>query len=108
MLGNSSYANFDIVSALVQNICRLDTFADDSLGGESFNGNKFLGKQLVDTNIRAEDISENIFTEDGGEAVEISYGLTAPRRTRIIILVFVLPVAIAVIGVVVTVKRKYL
>lgn len=108
-LGNTSFANFDIVSALVQNICRLDTFADDSLGGQSYNGTKFLGKQLVDTAIRAEDTSEEIFVnDDGGKEVVVSYGLTASRRNWMVALIVAIPLAIAVAGIVVCIRRKYL
>lgn len=108
-LGNSSYANFDIVSALIQNICRLDTFADDSLGGQSYNGTRFLGKQLVDTAIRAEDSSEEIFvSDDGRKDIVVTYGLTAPRRNWILAVIIAIPVAVAAVGVVVCVKRKYL
>ena len=108
-LGNSSYANFDIVSALVQNICRLDTFADDSLGGQSYNGTRFLGKQLVDTAIREGDSSEEIFvSDDGMKEVVVTYGLTAPRRNWILAVIIAIPVAVGAVGVVVCVKRKYL
>ncbi len=107
-LGNTSYANFDIVSALVQNICRLDTFADDSLGGEGFNSSKFLGKTLVDTTVRAEDTSEKYYTDDGKEEIDVKYGLTDSRRNWIIVIVSILPVAISAVGIVVCVKRKYL
>lgn len=107
-LSNTSYANFDIISALIQNICRLDTFADSSLGGQSYNGTRFLGKELVDTNIRAEDFAEEIFTPDGEKTMDISYGLTAPKRNRIIVVVCILPVVISALGIFVCVKRKYL
>ena len=107
-LGNTSYANFDIISALVQNICRLDTLADDSLGGGSMNGDKFYGKQIVDTAIRAEDVSENFYDDDGSPNQSFDYGLTAKRRNGIMIVIFVIPVLIAAVGVFVCVKRKYL
>lgn len=107
-LGNMSYANFDIVSALVQNICRLDTLADSSLGGGSMNGDKFYGKQIVDTSIRAEDEVTDIYNEDGTPGKEVKLGLTAGRRNFIIAVVVIVPVLVAAAGVVVCIKRKYL
>ena len=107
-LGNTSYANFDIVSALVQNICRLDTLADDSLGGGNMNGEKFYGKQIVDTAIRSEDEFTDIFNDDGTPGKEVKYGLTAKRRNVIIAVIATVPVLIAAAGIVVCVKRKYL
>lgn len=107
-LGNGSYANFDIVSALVQNICRLDTLADDSLGGGNMNGDKFYGKQMVDTAIRSEDEVADIYNNDGTPGKEVKYGLTAKRRNLIIAVIATVPVLVAAAGVVVCVKRKYL
>ena len=107
-LGNPSYANFDIVSALVQNICRLDTLADNSLGGGDMNGDKFYGKQIVDTAIRAEDEVADIYNDDGTPGKEVKRGLTAGRRGAIIAVVVAVPVLVAAAGTVVCVKRKYL
>lgn len=107
-LGNSSYANFDVVSALVQNICRLDTFADTSLGGGSMNGEKFYGKEIVNSTIRAEDESKSVYN-DAGELVKETYlGLTTPRRNVIIAVLVVIPTVIAAVGIFVCIKRKYL
>ncbi len=108
LLGNTSYANFDIVSALVQNICRLDTLADDSLGGGNMNSDKFYGKQIVDTSIRSEDEVADIYNEDGTPGKEVKLGLTAGRRGFIIAVVVTVPVLVAAAGVVVCIKRKYL
>ena len=108
LLGNNSYANFDIVSSLVQNICRLESYADDSLGGDSANTEKLFGKVLVDLAIRAEDTNEEIFVEGGGKESISQDGLTKSRRNWAIVIVFAAPVIIAGIGVVVCVRRKYL
>ena len=107
-LGNTSYANFDIVSSLVQNICRLDTLADSSLGGGNMNGDKMFGKVMLDTSIRAEDTSETFYNEDGSINQSYTRGLTAKRRNVIIMVIAAVPVMIAAAGVVVCIKRKYL
>ena len=107
-LGNTSYANFDIVSSLVQNICRLDTLADSSLGGGNMNSENMFGKLMVDTSIRAEDTSETFYNDDGSINQSYTRGLTAKRRNVIITVVAVIPVMIAAAGVAVCIKRKYL
>ena len=94
MLGNPSYANYDVCAELVQSIARLETAAPDSLGGTSVNNHEsFYGKFLVDTAINASGTKHR---------------LTGTTATVAFIIIEAIPVCIAVIGIVVFVKRKYL
>ena len=108
ILGNTSYANFDIISSLVQNICRLESYADEALGGDGANNQRLFGKVLVDNKIRSEDTNKEIYVEGGGTQPVSELGLTAPRRNWAMVVIFTIPVLIAIAGVVVSVKRKYL
>ncbi len=108
ILGNASYANFDIISSLVQDICRLESYADESLGGDGANNKKLFGKVLVDPAIRDADEHKQIFVEGGSTESVSTLGLTDSRRAWATVIVFIAPVVIAIVGVVVTVRRKYL
>lgn len=108
ILGNTSYANFDIISSLVQDICRLESYADESLGGDGANNKKLFGKVLVDNSIREKDENEEIFVEGGSKESISRAGLTPTRRAWAMVVIFTVPVIIAIVGVVITVRRKYL
>ena len=89
LLGNATYANYDVTKAMIQSIARLDTHPSMELGGTSVNSDYLGGKQLVSTTI-ANDALAN--------------------HTRIIyaVIIALVPTAIAVAGAVVCIKRKFL
>ena len=110
-LGNTSYANYDVVSAMMKDIARLDTFADSSLGGTSANnGESFLGKYLVDLTIKED--TENVYEWDPEQkryvVVDVIYGLSNTAKIVFACIVAVIPLAIAITGVIICIKRKYL
>ena len=110
-IGNASYANFDIVSALVQNIARLESHADSALGGLSMNNDddSFGGKMLVDTTVRDKDNYVNGRDEYGNQIVlRVEKGLTTGRMAVYMSIIAAIPLAIAIVGIVVCLKRKYL
>ena len=109
-VGNPSYANFDVISALVQNIARLETHADSSLGGLSMNNSddKFGGKMLVVSSRREDDKVQTEYDENGKRVTKTYLGLTAPKRVIYTVIIFAIPLAILVVGVVMHIKRKYL
>jgi hypothetical protein len=104
-LGNASYANFEIMSALVNNISRMDIYASTELGGTSLNTQKFGGKQLVDTALYAEDTE--IFAGDAS-LIRINRGISTSTKVFIAVAVMAVPVAILVVGVIVFAKRKHM
>ena len=106
LLGNSSYANFDIVSALVNNITRTDVYASIELGGTSLNSSSYGGKQLVETELFEEDTT--VYSSDATSIVRVNKGLTNGMRITYSILVGVLPVSILVLGVIVCIRRRFL
>lgn len=111
LIGNASYANYDIVSALVQNIARLETHAPSTLGGLSLNNSDdtFGGKMLDDASIRSKDEYIQGVNENGDVVVvETRHGLTTAMLVIIIVIASVIPLSIAVLGLVICLKRKYL
>ena len=106
LLGNSSYANFDIVSALVNNITRTDVYASIELGGTSLTSSSYGGKQLVETELFEEDTT--VYSSDATSIVRVNKGLTNGMRITYSILVGVLPVSILVLGVIVCIRRRFL
>ena len=105
MLQGSAWANYDVVSALVRNISRVDEHASMDLGGTSLNSSKFGGKQLLDTSIVTE--RTNVYNSDK-EVVEVNEGITDGMKIFIYIFVFIIPVIALVFGVVVSIRRRYL
>jgi len=98
-IGNPSYANYDILSALTENMVRTDSYASIELGGTSLNSPNLGGKPYIDTEMYL----------DTDAAADTTYSrITKSAQVWFTVLVMIFPLAIAVCGVVVTVKRKFL
>lgn len=111
LIGNASYANYDVVSSLVQNIARLETHAPSSLGGLSLNNSDdtFGGKMLDDASIREKDEYVKGVNDNGDiVVVDTKHGLNTAMLVVIIITVSVIPLSVAICGIVICLKRKYL
>ena len=110
LMGNASYANFDITAALIQDIARLDTYADMSLGGVSANNyTGFGGKPLIDLQMDEDSRDVYKYYENGKtEVVRTVYGLSTGMKVFYTVLVCIVPLAIATVGIIVCIKRKYL
>ena len=110
LLGNAAYANYDIVSALVQNIARLDTYASMELGGISGNNyTGFGGKVLLDSSMGAEDATVYAYDATGKVYIaRVNKGLSNGAKITYACIAAAIPLAIAVVGVVIKIKRKYL
>ena len=105
ILSNASCANYDVISALINNVSRSDIYASSELGGISLNLQNIGGKKLVSTALTTEDV--NIFSEDGKEIVKTNYAVTGTVKTVVTVAVAVIPLVMLVLGIVVSVKRKY-
>ena len=111
---DSSYANYDILSAVAENISRIDEHASMDLGGLSLNSSSGGGKKIIPTKICTED--ETIYSNkyeyrDGKRVLAIikeARGITTPAITVFTVLSFAAPVALLAVGIVVCVKRRYL
>ena len=106
LLGNASLANYDVISALVNNISRMDIFASTDLGGISLNTENFGGKQLVSTTLSEDD--ENIYSSDASSIIETNRGITTTAKVIITVCVAAVPVTVFILGVIISVKRKFL
>ena len=106
LLGNASYANFEIMSALINNISRVDDYASSDLGGTSLNTLYFGGKQLVSTALS--EYNTDIFSTDGQEIIGINYGINTTAKVVITLVVAVAPVTALVMGFIIFFKRKYM
>lgn len=104
MLSGSAWANYDVVSALVRNISRVDEHASMDLGGTSLNSSKFGGKQLLDVSIVT--TLTNVY-DSNKEVVEVNEAMTDGMKIFIYIFVFIFPIAALVLGVVVSIRRRY-
>ena len=101
----TAYANFEIVSAVVNNISRNDVYASMDLGGSSVNSTKFAGKILVYDNLTEE--PADIY---GGNAqlVGTTRGFTGAIKVIIIVIACTVPCVPLVIGVIIKLRRKFL
>ncbi|MBQ8719785.1 MAG: Gldg family protein [Clostridia bacterium] len=104
LISEASYANYDIVSALAKNMSRTSSYASGELGGESLNSSSYGGKQLVDTSMS--DTDTDIILP-GGEEVATRYGISLVVRVVYAVVIAAVPVAIAIVGTCVYLKRKF-
>lgn len=106
LLGNPSYANFDIMSALINNIIRSDVYASSDLGGSSMNSISFGGKQLVSTVLQ--EVENMVYSPDATEVVKVNKGLNVGEKTAFSVFIYAVPVIIAIVGAVICLRRKFL
>lgn len=106
LLGNPSYANYDILASVITNISRTDRYASIELGGLSLNSPSFGGKQLASTTLS--DTPSKVYSWDAKEVLKYNKGLSNTAIVIYTIIVMSVPAAALALGVVVFIKRKYL
>ena len=106
VVGNASYANYDILSAVVNNISRADEYASISLGGLSENSSSYGGKMLVSTALS--ETNTEIYSNDFMEIIKVNYGISTAEIAIYTVIAFIAPIAVLVIGIVVRIRRKFL
>lgn len=114
LLGEASYANFDITSAIIDNISRVDEHASMHLGGFSLNSLSMGGKKIITTNMSQLDqsIHSNRYVNDDKSQplvfIKYNYALTTSAVVAITVMAALIPLAACIIGIVVNIKRKNL
>ena len=104
-LSNGTYANYDIMFAIVRTISRTDVYAADSLGALTMNTANYGGK-ILDSDAMS-DTEREIY--ENKEVVKTYAAMTAKDATVLTVLVLLIPaVLIPALCVVVTTRRKYL
>ena len=100
LLGNSSYANYEVMSSLIENIARSDEFASIELGGTSYNSPSMGGKPLVNLSIYDKDT----ITDEG----RYFSGLSSSEAMGISIVLMLLPLGVVIAGAAVCLRRRFL
>ena len=106
ILGNSSYVNFEVTSALVENMSRIDEYASIDLGGTSFNSSSTGGKPLVYPTLLSSPTYD--YSELTGQDEIVFYAFTDATKGVFTAFVCAAPVALLIIGVAVRIKRKFM
>ena len=106
LLGNKSYANYGIMASVISSISRIDRYASMSLGGLSHNSPSYGGKQTHTTTLTEKPVE--VYSPDAKELLCVNEAFLTWHKVLFTVLVSVLPLAIAVLGIVVRVKRKNL
>ena len=109
LLYNTSYANYEVVSLLVENMARTDMYASIELGSDSQNSSAYGGKILADTTLSPTDVYEDIY-ENGYvvQQIKATSGLGSGEVTGFTVVIVVLPLVILGLGVAVFVRRRFL
>ena len=112
LISASSYANYDITSAIVDRISRVDDYASLNLGGSSVNSTSIGGKLIIPMNMSelGETITSNKLAENGmtHEIIKENHGIDSTDKIVYTCFIFAVPTALAILGIVVSVKRRYL
>ena len=105
-MGSSAYSNYDVLVAAAVNMTRSDEYASIDLGGTSQNSSSYGGKMLISEKMTS--LGESIYYKDASTPIKHNYGLATSEIVVYSVFIFLLPVALAVVGIVVKIKRKYL
>lgn len=106
LLANKTYANYNIMAAVISNISRIDRYASISLGGLSLNSPSYGGKQTWSTTLT--ETLTKVYSADAQNIISINYGFTTVEKVAFTVIVSLAPLAALVTGIVVFVKRKHL
>ena len=99
-LYNASFSNYEVLSALTENMIRSDEYASIELGSTSANSSNQGGKLLLDTSMTATDLYEN--------NVFVQKGITKGTVTTFTVLIMLVPAVIGALGIVVRIRRRFL
>jgi len=105
-LGSSAYSNYDVLVATALNTTRADDHASMELGGISLSSPSYGGKMLVTDKLTT--LGESIYHKDPSKPIKHNYGISVPEIVIYSVMIFLVPVAIAAVGIVKRIKRKYL
>ncbi len=100
LLGNHSYANYDVTALLVDNLARTDRYATIDLGSDSVNSSAYGGKILQST------VMSNMPTYQGGEVA--AAGISPSDIWGFTVVIMAMPVVMLALGIAVFVRRRYL
>ncbi len=103
-LGNPSFANFDVTSALVENISREDVYASMDLGGSSLNSSSYGGKRLQKETIAT--MVTEIYANDGS-VIKTNQAITAGAKALVITVALVIPFGVAIAGIFIHLRRRF-
>ena len=106
LLGNPSYANYDVMASVISNISRTDKYATTDLGGLTSNSASVGGKRCVSTELSNSPI--DILSADLKEIIDTKKGISNGEIIAFTVMVMLVPVAILSVGIVVFIKRKFL
>ena len=106
LLGNSSYANYDILTSVINNISRTDRYVTIELGGLSYNSPSFGGKQTSSTTLS--ETPTKVYSWDAKEVLKNNRGLGRGAIIGYTIVIMAVPVAVLSFGIVMFIKRKFL
>jgi hypothetical protein len=99
-LTNASYANYDVMFALIRQVSRVTKYADFNLGSTSLNSEKVGGKRLQYCKMQPNDYTEAITRDEYA-------GFTSASLTVWTLVIASIPVlAVPIVGTVVYLKRR--
>lgn len=104
ILGNSTYANYDVMRNVINNISRTDVYADIDLGGVSGNSQSMGGKWSISTALSP--VGETKYNADGTLA-HYNKAMTGKAMIWFTVLAMVAPTVALISGIVVFIKRKF-
>ena len=114
LLGSESYANYDVLSAVLENISRVDKYADIDLGAPSQNSAALGGKYIIPTNMTelGEEIVSNRHVDDNVDnpkiVIKSNHGISSTEKNVFTCIILAVPAAIGIVGIIVSIRRRYL
>lgn len=105
LLGEASYANYDITAAVIENISQVEDRVSAELGALSLNVSGGGGKYLIPTEMSSEDVTVKTVT---GTVIKNNHGISTAETAVYTAVVFAVPLAVGIVGIIVCIKRRYL
>lgn len=109
VLAEGSYANYEVVASVVENISRVDEYASLDLGGLSLNSESGGGKYLIPTEMT--ELGDIIYDHNipkKENLIKENHGISSTAKVAYTCVIMAVPLSLAVLGIVVCLKRRYL
>lgn len=105
VIGSASFANFDIVSALLKSTAKTDVYASTDIGGMSYNSASYGGKPLLDTSLSTSPV--DVYSPSGKDIIERNYAINDGVRIGFAVFAAAVPVLVMALGAFVCLKRRF-
>ena len=110
VIGEPSFANYEIMSAVIDHISRVDESVSMDLGGGALNSDSFGGKLILP--VTMSEVDEKIHSNKRVDGIfpvlKVNNGISTAEKVVYSCIIGAVPLALGILGIIICIKRRYL